>query len=190
LGTHGYSQRVSQGALHGPCGQWSSRTGPSQPLVGLSRGVGQSTAPRDALGRAAYLGVLNNTQRVGYSQRRPCPPSTSAETRTRRALCGFCRVGLRHWLCTRLCACAAPTPAPTNLGDSNPPTALPRTYAPTLSPTLLGGARRAASMPTIPLMGPALCRVIDSTVLSGTSAGAWVLAGTRGYSTALAGGRQ
>jgi hypothetical protein len=52
-----------------------------------------------------------------------------------------------------LCACAAPTPAPTNMGDTNPPTraptAPPRSLAPTFAPTLLstisptfaGGAR-------------------------------------------------
>jgi hypothetical protein len=44
----------------------------------------------------------------------------------------------------RVCACpAAPTPVPTNLGDTNSPT-----FAPTMLPTFPGGARHAHSTPT------------------------------------------
>ncbi len=121
--------------------------------------------------------------------------------------------------------CYTGTPAPTNFGDTNPPTRAPTsllTYAPTLLPSFPGGVRHAPSMSPNPLMLPDLCHGTDGTlsgrlgrsrgsrqglhglarhcgvgcdVLAETSArtgrvDSRVLAGTGGYSTALAGGRQ
>jgi hypothetical protein len=58
---------------------------------------------------------------------------------------GAVGVGLRHARRTRFGACAAPTPAPTNAGDTNPPT-----RAPTFSPTFPGGARQHPPSPLYP----------------------------------------
>jgi hypothetical protein len=98
-------------------------------------------------------GVLTgySTVLTRYSQRRSCPPSAAVQVkRTRPRSARTAAVWYRYAL--GCCASAAPTPVPTNVGDTHPPT-----YAPTLSPTFQGGERHAHSMPLNPLIaaGPA-----------------------------------
>ncbi len=49
----------------------------------------------------------------------------------------------------RICACAAPTPAPTNVGDTNPPTRMPTTFAPNFADST--GERDMSPLPSLPL---------------------------------------
>ncbi len=91
--------------------------------------------------------------RVRHRVLRTLPSTECVQRRTRPCS------GLFAWATAPVCACAASgTPAPTNAGDTNPPTRSPTisvltlaptfapTRGPTLSPTFAGGARRAHSM--------------------------------------------
>jgi hypothetical protein len=90
-----------------------------------------------------------STELIRYSQ----GPSYPAKYRSQRISTARVPRALRLLLgrtagtrTARLGVCAAPTPAPTNVGDTNPPTRGPTlspTRAPTLLPTFPGGARHA-----------------------------------------------
>ncbi len=133
-GTSGYSE-----GTHGVLEEYRvGETGvPRRRGVDVSHSVAQSTAPLGLCGvLTGYSIVLTR-----YSQRRSC----RAECRVHRS--APVRALRAHWLfgigqryALRFCACAAPTPVPTNVGDTNPPT-----RATTLSPTFPGGKRRVHS---------------------------------------------
>jgi hypothetical protein len=86
-------------------------------------------------------GISHGAVLNGYSllwsivPRRRVPISSEAHSSVLREQCGCCWVGLRGSHFTRFYACAAPTPVPTNVGDTNLPTRAPTTFAPTRAPT-------------------------------------------------------
>jgi hypothetical protein len=139
-------------------------TGYSRVLTGVlpgthggTPGYSQGTVHR----RSRYVATSGRGRAVSRSVRRPAPLLRGVPQAGRGTLQysrGQARVGvgLRHARRTRFGACAAPTPAPTNAGDTNPPTRAPTTFAPTraptLSPTFPGGARQHP--PTSPLFTP------------------------------------
>jgi hypothetical protein len=132
-GTHGQRIGRSTGrAVHGgpsrhgvPCVAWDiSRCGTCEDSTGTHRGL-------------------------------RTPPSTECKSRAQlrvfRADHGCCLVSDYRTSAVRLCACAAPTPAPTNPGDTNPPTRAPTTSAPTYAPNFADPTGKSDAKPSAPL---------------------------------------
>jgi hypothetical protein len=124
-------------------------------------------APRRVLlgGRAASHGgyLACDARRVldGYSRAEYRAHRRSAPVRPH---CGCCSGHIKCTRTVRVCACAAPTraptPAPTNVGDTNPPTRA-RTFAPTRGPNFAdptgeSDAIDATYLPSLPPFPPFL----------------------------------
>ena len=117
------------GTHTGPRGLCIGRPGVSRILAAV---VSRSAAQCASLRGPLLCGVSTGTVQRPSAHRssKGARPSVLRETQQPQRVLARCTV----------CACAAPTPFPTNLGDTNPPT-----RAPTLSPTVSGGACHAHS---------------------------------------------
>jgi hypothetical protein len=112
-------------------------------------------APRRARCCVGSLTVRYFTGLDGYSPRPPHPSEhrvqSRAHLRVLRADHGCCLASDYRTRAVRLCACAAPTPAPTNPGDTNPPTRAPTTSAPTYAPNFADPTGKSDAKPSAPL---------------------------------------
>jgi hypothetical protein len=106
---------------------------------------------------ARYLGLLNRISlgsfvpaelRVQVKRTRPCSEINAA-------VLGYASRILR------VGACAAPTPAPTNVGDTNPPTRAPTRGPNFADPTGTSDARGPNPLPSLPPVLPFPSRAAD-----------------------------
>ncbi len=179
-------------------------------MVEQSRPVHRTTVLRGI----SHGAVLNRYSLLwSIVPRRRVPSSSEGRSSVLREQCGCSWVGLRGIALYAIFTGAAPTPAPTSVGDTNPPTHAP-TFAPTRAPNFADPTGESDAIDTSPLplstlapVAPVRCRRSQVRAMrvpcrthwacvlrTGTQgySRAWqlVVTGTRGYATAQAGGSQ